>query len=117
MAPLVDGGCGEAVVLKIQYPGVEETFRADLKCLGVLVRMAQPEAMPAFEEFAAQYYTELDYENERRNLEEIHAGLMPQYGAVVAVPTVHRALCSAHVLAMSFLEGQSLQEVAQAEMA
>jgi aarF domain-containing kinase len=45
---------GEAVVVKVQYPDAHWQFMADIECLRTLVSWAQPDSMPAYEEFAKQ---------------------------------------------------------------
>jgi len=107
---------GDEVVVKVQYPGISDTFRADLHCIETIVWLARPASIPSFGEFAKQIREELDYHTERQNLEEIHDLVTPVFADVVAVPVARPALCSASVLTMSFLPGQSLQQVATAQM-
>ena len=100
---------GEEVVVKVQYPDAANIFAADMQCLRVLVRLAQPEALPAFSEFESQLALELDYRQELRNLSSIHDAVMPRYADRVAVPRAHPAMCTERVLTMEYLPGPKLE--------
>ena len=79
---------GEDVVVKVQYPDAASVFSADMQCLRALIRLASPEALPAFSEFEAQLALELDYRQELRNLDAIFGAVMPRYADRVAVPVI-----------------------------
>jgi aarF domain-containing kinase len=79
---------GEDVVVKVQYPDAAAIFSADMQCLRALIRLANPEALPAFSEFEAQLALELDYRQELRNLDAIFGAVMPRYADRVAVPVI-----------------------------
>ena len=85
----------------MQYPNAEWMFMADLRCIGMLVRLAQPDAVPAYEEFAKQFQSELDYQQEGENLRQCHAWLPLEFSSRIVIPAVFPHLCSNHVLTMT----------------
>ena len=108
---------GEEVVIKVQYPNAATIFSADMQCLRMLVRLSQPEALPAFSEFSSQVSLELDYELEVSNLERIRAAVLPLYGNRVSVPKVHKALCTKRCITMQYLHGPKLEGAMRQQMA
>lgn len=50
---------GERVVVKVQNPEAERTFRGDVFALRVLVDFFMPQLSPAFDEIAKQFATEV----------------------------------------------------------
>ena len=108
---------GERVVVKIQYPDARRVFAADATCLRALVKLAQPEALPAFSEFESQLALELDYRKELANLRALHEAVMPRYGNRVAIPVALPALCSERVLTMQHLPGPKLEGEMRRQMA
>ena len=107
---------GEQVVIKVQYPGIRSTFEADLHCIETIVWLARPNSVASFGEFANQVREELDFNKEKQSLQEIHDYVMPVFADRVAVPEVRHGLCSQHVLTMSFIPGQSIQDVASSQL-
>ena len=89
---------GEAVVVKVQRPGVAESVDRDLLVLAELAG-----------EFAERLREELDFRLEARNATEVAAGLTPADG--VRVPAVHAELSTARILVMEWLDGVSVREV------
>jgi predicted unusual protein kinase regulating ubiquinone biosynthesis (AarF/ABC1/UbiB family) len=97
---------GERVAVKIQYPWLARSLRADLawtrRLLGWLVRSAAGHDRDRlFDEFAAGLADELDFAREARVAGEIAANLAgdPQ----VVVPRVHPALSSRRVLTVDWM--------------
>jgi aarF domain-containing kinase len=90
---------GEEVVLKVQYPNASRIFNADMECLKQLVSMAVPDALPAFNEFGKHLQMELDYQSEKRNLQQVYGAVMSEdkYQDGVVVPKVHEKLCTKKV--------------------
>eukprot|EP01043_Picozoa_sp_COSAG02_P037388 COSAG02_NODE_2801_length_8003_cov_5.731655_1_plen_293_part_00 len=107
---------GQSVVVKVQYPDARWQFMADIECLRTLVGWAQPDSLPAYEEFARQFVEELDYVQERRHLQAVHAAIMPTFGHVVAVPEAIQQLCTRKVLTMTMLNGPKLEEEARRQL-
>ena len=88
-----------------------------MQCLRSLVKLAQPDALPAFSEFEAQLALELDYALELKNLDSIRESVLPKYADRVAVPFAHHRLCSKRVLTMQYLAGPKLEGAMRDKMA
>jgi predicted unusual protein kinase regulating ubiquinone biosynthesis (AarF/ABC1/UbiB family) len=99
---------GRLVAVKVQYPGIDEVVRSDLKNLkklfGALVAMmAEVDFDEIWEELKARLLEELDYIHEADNMERmsaLHAGI-PQ----VIVPSVVREASTTRVLTMEYVAG------------
>lgn len=100
---------GAEVVVKIQYPWIEDALDADLailRCVGrALVRLTGRSSREIdfdrfFDEFAAGLASELDFLEEARSAAEIAVNLsdLPD----VVVPAVHRELTTRRILTMAF---------------
>ena len=96
-------------MIKVQYPNAATIFSADMQCLRMLVRLSQPEALPAFSEFSSQVSLELDYELEVSNLERIRAAVLPLYGNRVSVPKYIKRCAQSGALQCSISTAQSLR--------
>jgi ubiquinone biosynthesis protein len=97
---------GEAVAVKVQFPWLAYSLRADLVLARLLLRAlggrnASPSRARLFDEFASGLAEELDFEREARVAAEIAANLAgdPQ----VVVPAIHTELSTRRVLVMSYL--------------
>jgi hypothetical protein len=55
---------GARVVLKVQYPEVEELFKDDLNTVATFCRYLQPEFTPIMEEMERRFMTEFDFARE-----------------------------------------------------
>jgi len=100
---------GEDVVIKVRLPDVGETFDLDLLSMEAMIRMAQPEMMPAHKEIRNMVSGELDFRNEGQAMKEIgdgirSSGLFPN----VIIPTPIPGLCTDEVLVMTRLFGEKL---------
>jgi predicted unusual protein kinase regulating ubiquinone biosynthesis (AarF/ABC1/UbiB family) len=105
---------GRAVAVKVQHPGIEQAFDADLKSVGSLtglVAMLGPRTMnvdSVFEEVAQRFREELDYELEaaqQTRFAEMHrADPRVHVPAVIASHSSKRVLCSELVIGQSFAE-------------
>ncbi len=104
-----------AVVVKVQYPGVDEALDSDLAMLrlalraGGLVRVSREDLDRVFAEIRDRLAEELDYENEARNLttfRELHGRTTPGVVVPKAIPERSRA----RVLTMSDEPGLSLTD-------
>jgi ubiquinone biosynthesis protein len=111
------GTPGQAVVIKVQRPGIEEQIKSDTDLLSYLARFLEgvieetgiytPSGIVA--EFREAMLTELDFENEARNIEEFtksHAN-RPD----VVIPALYRALSAKTVITLGELTGIKLSEV------
>ncbi len=110
---------GDAVVVKVQYPGIEETVEQDLRnieaLLEVLARLGrdvlrQPiDARGVVRELNERLREELDYRHEAASL-ELFRGLFADDDEI-EIPTVVAGLSTRRVLTMTRIEGYSLAEV------
>eukprot|EP01083_Nonionella_stella_P163719 539721_1 len=101
---------GEEVVIKVQYPNVEQLFRGDFRMARKFCEMAQPAHLPFLDETEKQFLTEFDYVLEAKNLEEIGNNLNTNvlWKDKVVVPRPYTELCTQHVLTMQYLKGKKL---------
>lgn len=104
---------GQDVAVKVQYPGIADTIRSDMKNLGSLLVMARA-AIPKdrvdgyLEEITTVIERESDYLNEAENLERFQVLLKDVRGVRVPIP-VHE-LTRKSVLTMEFFKGRKLEE-------
>jgi predicted unusual protein kinase regulating ubiquinone biosynthesis (AarF/ABC1/UbiB family) len=95
---------GEPVAVKVQYPWLRSSLRADLAVARLLfswlARGSRLDAGRVFAEFAEGVREELDFEREARVAREIAANLAddPQ----IRVPSVHASHSTRRVLTMSY---------------
>ena len=110
---------GEAVAVKVQYPGVAKTVRDDVKNVQALLRILTAIARDVMrqdidrEEVAAELEArlaeELDYRHEAENLARFRKLLADD--PEVEIPRVYPKLSTTRVLTMSFLEGYPIQDI------
>ena len=98
---------GEDVAVKVQYPWLRASTRADLRLLGALFRLwarvtgrTQGDARRLFDEFAAGLNEELDFAREADVAREIAANMADD--ARVVVPDVFPALSTSRVLTLRY---------------
>jgi predicted unusual protein kinase regulating ubiquinone biosynthesis (AarF/ABC1/UbiB family) len=104
---------GREVAVKVQYPGIDQVVRSDLKNLkklfGSLIAMvAEVEFDPIWEELRDRLLEELDYTHEAssiRRMQALHANL-PE----IVVPGVVEEASTRRVLTMDYLPGLSPDE-------
>lgn len=96
---------GRNVVVKVQYPQVERTFRGDVFAVKRMCKELFPQYYVAFEEIERQFETEFDYRGEAKNCEEIRNNLERLFPNIV-VPRVH--LATKRALVMDEVEGVPL---------
>lgn len=106
---------GQAVIVKVQYPGVDESCDSDLKQLRMALRLSGLLKLPKesvdqlFAEIRVRLREELDYENEARNValfRQFH-----RHDEGVLIPAVLTQLSSRRVLTMELVEGDHLSEL------
>ena len=104
---------GQAVAVKVLYPGIESLIRRDLGVLrsimpmvGRLFPIARFERV--LEQLSAMLARETDYANERKNMERIRSIFAKR--ADVVVPRVVGELTHAGVLTMTFEEGLKITD-------
>ncbi|WP_233716680.1 ABC1 kinase family protein [Ketobacter alkanivorans] len=108
---------GEECVVKIQYPGVKESCDSDLKHLKRALKLAglvkvNPEVIDqTFEEIRRMLYEELDYVHEAENIKLFRDYY--QDHPYIIMPELIESLSSETVLTLSYVPGDSLQQVKQ----
>lgn len=105
---------GRMVAVKVQYPGIDVAVRADLKNLGLVLRMLRTVA-PAiadhamFRELTTHFADETDYRAEAAH----HRVVAEHYREhpFIRVPAVLDDLCTARVLVTELVEGLRFEEI------
>ena len=110
---------GAEVVVKVQYPGVEETVEQDLKNLKALlsaltlilrdVMRQNFDAAELYQEMEERLREELDYINEANNIaifQRLFAG-----DDEIVIPRVYPDFSSRRVLTLEFIEGYKFNDV------
>ncbi|TVP58530.1 MAG: AarF/ABC1/UbiB kinase family protein [Halomonadaceae bacterium] len=106
---------GREVVIKVQYPGVDESCDSDLRQLRTALRLAgllkmSRESVDAlFGEIRDRLHEELDYENEGRNMELFR--LMHSNDDKLLVPALVPEFSARRVLTMEKVTGDHISEV------
>ena len=103
---------GEAVAIKVQYPGIADAISGDMKNLGTLLQLARAQLPKErvdgyLDEVTAVIQRESDYLLEAENLERFHVLLKSLPGVRVPAP-VHE-LTRKNVLVMEYFEGEKLE--------
>jgi predicted unusual protein kinase regulating ubiquinone biosynthesis (AarF/ABC1/UbiB family) len=105
---------GRPVAVKVQYPGIKDVVRADLKNIGILLRLAARfapglDTKEIAEEITERITEELDYELEAVN----HRALAREYRGhpFIVVPRVITELCRERVIVTEFVEGRKFAEI------
>ena len=105
---------GQAVAVKVQYPGVDDAIDADLANAGLLVQIismvfpgVEPE--PIVEELKARLREELDYTLEARN-QRVFAGYYADH-PFISIPNVVAELSTRRVLTTELAEGARFDEL------
>lgn len=105
---------GRDVAVKVQYPGINDAVRADMKNLGVLLRLARtitPEldTRAVATEIRERIVEELDYELEasnQRSMARLYDG-----HPFIAIPPVVAALCRERVITTELVSGDRFEAV------
>ncbi|MCE7517508.1 ABC1 kinase family protein [Vreelandella titanicae] len=110
---------GETVVLKVQYPGLADVLESDLIQVRRIMRLGRWFKVPQarldalFEELAESLRGELDYHAEAAALARYRERYKDDPRLVIPEPLP--ALSGPHVLAMRYVEGAPLRELAEAD--
>mmetsp|Transcript_104582 Transcript_104582/g.207665 ORF Transcript_104582/g.207665 Transcript_104582/m.207665 type:complete len:575 (-) Transcript_104582:139-1863(-) len=107
---------GEKVAVKVQSPGIEGLFRADIKTLKFFTAFALPWAVQNMNAIERMFETEFDYDLERQNLEAVHNIVMACWAPQVQVPRPVPELCTRRVLCMTYLDGEKLVDGVRGRM-
>lgn len=106
---------GTDVIVKVQYPGVDESCDSDLKQLrlalklGGLLKMPKESVDQLFTEIRERLQEELDYENEARNVEQFMT--FHKNDPWVVIPAVVHSHSTRHILTMVLEEGDHVSGV------
>src|SRR4051812_7764937 len=105
---------GDAVAVKVQYPGVAEAVESDLRNLSLLLPLVKRlapglDVKALYAELRERIAEELDYEIEAQN----HRAVARAYRdhPQVHVPKVHTGLSSRRVLVTDLLHGRRFEQV------
>ncbi|MCC5903805.1 MAG: AarF/ABC1/UbiB kinase family protein [Halomonas sp.] len=110
---------GETVVLKVQYPGLADVLESDLKqvkrimSLGRWFKVPQARLDTLFDELADGLREELDYQAEANALARYRERYRDNPQLVIPEPLFE--LSGRHVLAMRFVGGTPLRDLATAD--
>jgi len=105
---------GRDVAVKVQYPGIGDAVRADMKNLGVLLRLARsitPEldTKAVGEEIRERIVEELDYELEASNQRTMSR--IYRDHPFIAIPAVITSLCRERVIVTEYVAGTGFEEM------
>jgi predicted unusual protein kinase regulating ubiquinone biosynthesis (AarF/ABC1/UbiB family) len=115
---------GSRVVVKVQYPGVEQAIRADLantELLGTFLQLlltvvpglSKMDVRAMAREISDRIGEEIDYLAEARNQREFADAYRDH--PFVRIPEVHEELTTRRVLTMQFVDGMRFAEAAKAD--
>jgi predicted unusual protein kinase regulating ubiquinone biosynthesis (AarF/ABC1/UbiB family) len=120
LATLNDGK-DTKVAVKVQRPSVLGTVSKDLYVLrraaevfqGLVERFAPQQRtnyVALLNEWAIGFYTELDFNNEARNQQQLRDLLIEKNVQGVIVPKVYKDLCTRRILVSEWMDGKKLSE-------
>jgi ubiquinone biosynthesis protein len=105
---------GQAVAVKVQRPGIERVFRADIAVQRFLTRtldafhvLGRLSATEMLDQFAKWTLREVDFEKEGRTAERVGQNREPYE----VEPGVHWDLTTSRVLTLDFIEGTTLAQI------
>ena len=104
-ACLRDGDC---IVVKVQYPGIEEVISADIRTLRFVIRILRLlyrhiNLDVIYSEFSRVVYEELDYMQEGKNAETFSRNFAQN--PKIKIPIVYWPFTTSKVLALEYLDG------------
>lgn len=115
-------GSGKEVVVKVQYPGVQDTFEMDFKTMTKLIDLFGDYGEGAGEIMENLYQTmenEFDYAKECEYLRIASRNIMPVFGKQVFIPlpvdgdhpeAPDRSLCTHKVMTMEAVRGRPIKK-------
>jgi predicted unusual protein kinase regulating ubiquinone biosynthesis (AarF/ABC1/UbiB family) len=101
---------GETVAVKVQYPGVDQAIRSDLKNINAMTKLSvaiAPNMDPreVANEVRDRILEELDYRREAANQRKFSQ--MFEDHPFIYVPAVYPEMCKTRVIVQEFVEGES----------
>jgi len=111
---------GQALAIKVQYPGVRASINSDFDNVATLMRLPGllPRGMdigPLLAEAKRQLHAEADYLAEAQHLVRFASLLEGSDG--FALPVLHQAFCTPQVLAMTYMDSDPLDSLVDAPQA
>jgi predicted unusual protein kinase regulating ubiquinone biosynthesis (AarF/ABC1/UbiB family) len=105
---------GQALAIKVQYPGVRESIDSDVDNVAALLRItgllpSSIEITGILEEAKKQLHAEADYQREQDWMH--HYGNRLSATSAFLLPKPHTPLTTPHVLAMSWVEGSPIESL------
>lgn len=95
---------GQLVAVKVQFPGIEHKFRADIETVEMFCKWLMPQNSAFFNEIKKQFATEFDARGEAENLRLVHDNIhRAGWQRLVEVP--EPIFSSKDVLVMTYLPG------------
>jgi predicted unusual protein kinase regulating ubiquinone biosynthesis (AarF/ABC1/UbiB family) len=99
---------GDAVAVKVQYPGMDKAIENDLKSVALLETMMSPiskklNARQTLDEFRNVFLAELDYSREAE-MADLFRRLNADDPSIV-IPRVHHSLSTRRVLTLEYMDG------------
>jgi predicted unusual protein kinase regulating ubiquinone biosynthesis (AarF/ABC1/UbiB family) len=112
---------GEAVVLKVQRPGLQRLFELDFQvidkllwwCDRLLPQHRADELRAIYQEFFTLLFQEIDYTKEGQNADRFRANF--KANKLVVAPHIHWRYTTSKVLTMSYLPGIKIDDRATLE--
>jgi predicted unusual protein kinase regulating ubiquinone biosynthesis (AarF/ABC1/UbiB family) len=99
---------GECIVIKVQYPGIEDVIAADMRTLKFIIRILrllyrQINLDVIYSEFSRIVLEELDYIQEGKNAETFARNFAES--KTIHIPIVYWPFTTSKILALEYLEG------------
>jgi len=111
---------GECIVVKVQYPGIEEVIAADMRTLKFVIRILrilykQINLDVIYSEFSRIVLEELDYVQEGKNAETFRRNF--ENNPHIKIPIVYWPFTTTKVLTLEYLEGIKITDFAAIDRA
>jgi len=122
-----DNDNGRQVIVKVQYTDAAWKVPADIQCVGDFLQICiwagvvdEESSRMGYDEFSRQFLSELDYNQEKCNLETVHASSLdpsaPYLKHNVVVPRVFSDYCTKKVITMTYLPGPTMEAEARRQL-
>ena len=115
------------VIVKVQYPDASWQVPADIECVGDFLKICvwtdvvdEQSSKLSYDEFSRQFLSELDYNQEMKNLKTVYESSIdpnaPYIKNNVVLPKVYQDYCTSKVITMSYLNGVSMEAEARRQL-
>jgi ubiquinone biosynthesis protein len=107
-------GDGDCIVVKVQYPGIEEVIAADIRTLRFVIRILRVlyshiNLDVVYSEFSRVVFEELDYIQEGKNAETFARNFANN--PKIRIPIVFWPFTTSKVLSLEYLEGIKITDI------